>query len=122
MQSLEPFPQHWAHAPLVLSVDASFRLKDADTGEAFPLQDPELYGQEADWRLPLGRSRMYLRLSARSTCGLFLFLPFPELTPQIRRYVDRLDQTLPFRLSPKHWSRWQLNANGTQYYKRRIAF
>jgi len=27
----------------------------------------------------------------------------------------------PVRLSKKHWSRWQLNAQGTRYYNRRIS-
>jgi hypothetical protein len=35
--------------------------------------------------------------------------------------VKRLEATLPFELSKKHWSVWRLNALGTGYYKRRIS-
>jgi hypothetical protein len=122
MRSLEPFPEHWLGGPLVLSISATFQLCDPDTGEAFPAQGAERYGdQEAGWKLPLGLSLIHLRLTAHSTCALFLSLPFPEVTPAVSAYVRRLDQSLPFRLSRKHWSRWQLNARGTRYYSRRIS-
>jgi hypothetical protein len=122
MQSLEPFPDHWLDAPLALAVNATFRLRDAESAEPFPAQDPELYGnREAAWMLPLGRSAIYLRLTTRSTCALLLALPFAEVAPALVAYVRRIDQSLPFRLSRRHWSRWQLNARGTRYYKRRIS-
>jgi hypothetical protein len=70
--------------------------------------------------LPLGRSAIYLRLTTRSTCALLLALPFGEVTPALIAYVLRIDQSLPFRLSKRHWSRWQLNARSTRYYNRRI--
>jgi hypothetical protein len=121
MQALEPFPEHWLGAPLVLSVNATFRLRDPDSGDPFPSQDPQLYGNQEGSRLPLGLSAIYLRLTTQTTCGLFLSLPFPEITPALATFVERVDQALPFRLSKKHWSRWQLNAQGTRYYNRRIA-
>jgi hypothetical protein len=122
MQGVEPIPEHLRSGVLVLAMEASFRLLGLDTGEPFPGQDPVLYGhQEADWNLPLGLSRIYLRLSGRSTCALFLSLPFPVVSPALRDYVTALEARLPFRLSPRHWSRWQLNAQGTRYYKRRVA-
>jgi hypothetical protein len=34
--------------------------------------------------------------------------------------VERIQEALPFQLSPTHWSRWQLNAQGTRYSKKRI--
>jgi hypothetical protein len=43
-----------------------------------------------------------------------------EHTP-LRAYIDALAAALPFKLSAKHWSRWTLNANGRNYYKRRIS-
>jgi hypothetical protein len=121
MQGVEPIPEHLGSGVLVLAVEASFCLRDPDSGEPFPGQDPALYGhQEAAWNLPLGLSRIYLRLSGRSTCALFLSLPFPAVSPELRGHVAELEALLPFRLSPKHWSRWQLNAQGTRYYKRRV--
>lgn len=121
MRDLEPFPEHWLRAPLVLAVRTSFALRDPETGDVLPAQDPSLYGnQEAAWRLPLGLSRAYLRLTTASTCMLFLSLPFPDVDDGVRAYAKRIDAALPFRLSRKHWSRWQLNARGTAYYRRRV--
>ena len=60
-------------------------------------------------------------LSGRSTCALFLSLPFRAVSPELRGYVAELEALLPFRLSPKQWSRWRLNAQGTRYYKRRVV-
>lgn len=121
MQELDPFSDRLG-GPLFLGVRATFLLCDPDTGAVFPGQGSELYGgQEADRTLPLGVSVMYLRLANPSTCALFLSLPFPSVTRQVTEYAARLDASLPFRLSPKHWARWQLNAQGTRYYKRRIG-
>lgn len=39
----------------MLAINATFRLRDTETGEPFPAQDPELYGnQDAASKLPLG--------------------------------------------------------------------
>jgi len=122
MQSLEPFPSHWRGAPLVLAIGAAFRLCDPDSGVVFPAQDPELYGRQEIGGLGLlGLSRIHLRLGTTSTCALFLSLPFTEATQVVRAYARRIDQSLPFRLSKAHWSRWQVNAGGTRFYRRRIS-
>ncbi|HET7744557.1 MAG TPA: hypothetical protein VFK76_07425 [Gaiellaceae bacterium] len=122
METLEPFPEHWRGAPLCLAVGATFCLCDPATGQAFPGQDPELYGhQDAGGGRLLGQSSIYLRLSTTSTCALFLSLSFPEVTPTLSSYIERLGSRLPFDLSRKHWSRWQLNAEGTRYYNRKIS-
>jgi hypothetical protein len=122
MADLEPFPAHWLEAPLALSVQATFGLCDPDSGHPFARQDPDLYRQELPgWGLLLGMSRIYLRLTTASTCAIYLSLPFDEVTPWLKRYVERLDHSLPFRLSKKRWSRWQLNAQGTRYYSRSIS-
>jgi hypothetical protein len=71
--------------------------------------------------LPLGLSLIYLRLANPSTCALFLSLPFDEGTPELQAYVRRVQASLPFKLSAKHWARWQLNAQGTKYYKRKTS-
>jgi hypothetical protein len=85
-----------------------------------PPQGSELYGeQRASDNLPLGLSLIYLRLANPSTCFLFLSLPFNEGAPELPAYVRRLQASLPFKLSSKHWSRWQLNAQGTKYYRRK---
>jgi hypothetical protein len=101
----------------------TFHLRDPDSGEVFPFQGAEVYGgQEAGWKLPLGESSLYLRLANSSACFLVPSLPFSAVNPTVRAYVARLESALPFRLSPKQWARWQLNAQGTRYHKRRITF
>ena len=107
---------------MFLGISAAFSIRDPDTGEPFPFQGSDVYGnQEAAFRLPLGGSVMYLRLANPSTCALFLSLPFSEVTPKLQSYVHRLEASLPFKLSPNHWSRWQLNAQGARYYNRRAS-
>ena len=107
---------------MLLGISAAFSIRDPDTGEPFPLQGSDLYGnQEAGFRLPLGVSVMYLRLANPSTCALFLSLPFSEVTPKLQSYLSGLEASLPLKLSRKHWSRWQLNAKGARYYNRRVS-
>jgi hypothetical protein len=107
IDELEPVPEHLGRGVLVLGIEAFFFLRDPDSGETLP-------GQGAQ------QSRIYVRLSSRSTCAIFLSLPFPDATREARAYIAQLQHALPFRLSPAHWSRLQLNAQGTRYYKRRI--
>ncbi len=122
MASLGPFPRHWLGGPMFLGIQAAFCLRDPGKSEPLPFQGSELYGgQQAGFHLPLGLSVIYLRLANPSTCALFLSLPFAEVTPSVRAYVRKLGASLPFKLSAKHWSRWQLNARGTRYYNRRAS-
>jgi hypothetical protein len=121
MDQLPAIPEHLGRGLLVLSIETVFLLRDPDTGQTLPGQGTDLYGgQEADWKRLLGQSRAYLRLSDRSTCALFLSLPFGEVTPAALRLIALIQEALPFRLSPTNWARWQINAQGTKYYKRRI--
>lgn len=121
MDQLPAIPEHLGRGLLVLSIEALFLLRDPETGRILPGQGADLYGdQEAEPKLFLGQSRVYLRLSQRSTCALFLSLPFPEVSRAAFGLIGQLQETLPFRLSPARWARWQLNAQGTRYYKRRL--
>jgi hypothetical protein len=121
MDQLPAIPEHLGRGLLVLSIETVFLLRDPDTGQTLPGQGADLYGdQEADWKRMLGQSRAYLRLSDRSTCGLFLSLPFAEVTPAALGLIALIQEALPFRLSPANWARWQINAQGTKYYKRRV--
>jgi hypothetical protein len=123
IRDLEPFDNHWLGGPLMLRILAHFRLKDPDTGLILAHQGSAAYrDQKADNGLPLGESSLGVYLARPSTCGLFLSLPFAAVTPELIAYVSRLAGYLPFRLSPKHWTRWQLNRAGTRYYRRRVAF
>lgn len=121
--SLGPFPElSHVDSIMALGMEAKFCLCDPDTGEVLPLQGTDLYGgQEADIGLPLGLSRIYLRFATPITCSLFLSLPFSEASRELQTYIERMQATLPFKLSDKHWARWQLTAKGTRYHKRKIS-
>ncbi len=123
IRDLEPFGNHWLGGPVTLRILTHFRLKDPDTGLILAYQGSVNYrDQKADNGLPLGESSLGVHLARPSACGLFLSLPFADVTPELIAYVSRLAAYLPFRLSPKHWTRWQLNRAGTRYYRRRLAF
>jgi hypothetical protein len=109
-------------AGCVVSVQARFRLKDPDSGEVLPFQSAELYGQqELRHGLRLGDSIMYARLGVKSTCLLTLCLPYVDVSSELLRLVGALQGHLPFKLSVKHWSRWQLNSTGRSYYARKVS-
>jgi hypothetical protein len=102
-------------------VEATFKLRDPRSDELLSFQGREYYGdQEYGFRMPLGLSRLYSRLSEPSTWSLFLSLPFTEVSEDLLHYVATLQKYLPFKFSPKHWTRWQLNAKGTRYYSRKV--
>jgi len=122
IRSQGPTTKHWLGGPMLLGISAEFSIRDPDTGEPFPLQGSDLYGnQETAFRLSLGVSVIYLRLANPSTCAFFLSLPFAEVTPKLQSYLSGLEASLPFKLSRKHWSRWQLNVKGTRYYNRKAS-
>jgi hypothetical protein len=122
LRTLEPLPRHaYLGSAISIAAQARFLLRDPDTGRLLEGQGAALYGrQEADVDRLLGESFLSVRLSGSSTCSLFLSLPFPDATPEAKAYVTRLEVSLPFRMSRKHWTRWQLNKAGTRYYRRRI--
>jgi len=108
---------------LNVEVDARFMLKDPESGAVLPFQGSEHYGEHdwsGGWGEILGLSRMRLRVSERSTCALVLSLPFEDAGLDLGSYVASLQHLVPFRLSDKHWNRWQLNKSGTRYYSRKI--
>jgi hypothetical protein len=110
-----------AGEPLVLGVEATFKLRDPRSGDVLPFQGTEHYsGQKYGGGVPLGLSRLYSRLSDRSTWALCLSLPFTQVSEELRTYLVALRDYLPFRLSATHWTRWQLNAEGTRYYPRKV--
>ena len=119
----QPLPriQCVAGPPIVLGVEATFKLRDPRSGDILPFQGTEYYGgHEYGFRMPLGLSRLHLRLSERSTWALVLCLPFTHVSEELRTYVATFQNYLPFELSPRHWSRWQLNARHTHYYARKV--
>ncbi len=121
VETLGPGRGGFTGGSLVLELVTGFHLADPETGRVFAGQGRQEYGgQEVETDLFLGESSLRLFLGKPIACGLFLSLPFPEVTDELRAYVSLIDENLPFRLSPHHWARWQLNGAGTGYYKRVI--
>jgi hypothetical protein len=123
LRALEPLPRHaFRGSAIAIAVEARFLLRDPVSGQLLEAQGAERYGgQRADPDRALGESFMSVRLSHPSMCSLFLSLPFPDATPQAKAYATRFEAALPFRMSRRHWSRWQLNKAETRYYRRRIV-
>jgi len=122
LRAIEPLPrQERLPSAISVRVEATFLMRDPETGRVLEQQAPALYGaQEASPGRMLGQSFVSLSLGAPSTCSLFLSLPYPDVTPEVTAYARTLDESLPFRLSRKHWSRWALNKAGTRYHPRRV--
>jgi hypothetical protein len=72
----------------VLLREVHFLVKDPATGEV-------LSGREA---------RMVVTLAGRSTCSLVLPLPFEEVNEEAIALIARLQERLPFPLSPERWA------------------
>jgi hypothetical protein len=104
-----------------LGMEIFFKLVDPHSGQALPFQGAEHYGHQNGFRSPLGISWVNPRLSSKSTCGIELSLPYEEVTDELRETIAYFQKYLPFKLSRKHWSRWQLNKAGTRYYARKIS-
>jgi hypothetical protein len=101
---------------LPLSSGGAHRLRGNDVRRTWEQLSQLEYGHQ----LPLGTSVLYLRLSERSTCSIVLSLPFVEDSAEFHGYRRLLQQSLPFKLAPRRWSRWQLNKAGTRYYSRKV--
>lgn len=121
MHSLEPLPTNpWGMAPIWLSADADFTVR-TPAGDIWPNQDPTAFGTfETPTGATLGTSRTSLHIEARRSMSLHLTIP--EATDDdLTTLVPWLQDHLPFRLSPKHWTRWTLTKNGRTYRALRLA-
>jgi hypothetical protein len=114
----------WTWPTLRATVSLLFTLVDPLTDADLPYQGTEHYGgQGFDGYCAsgLGESRMNVGLTnEKCWCYVALSFPFEEATEAFWAYVERLQRHLPFKLSDKHWTRWQLNKAGTAYRNRKI--
>lgn len=119
LTALEPQPTNrWGMAPVWLRFSADFALRRPD-GELWPHQDPSEFGYfETPTGVRLGASMTSLILQARRSMGLLLTVP-DATADDAAVLVPWLQAHLPFRLSPKHWTRWTLTKNGRTYRGRR---
>jgi hypothetical protein len=121
MSELEPQPTNpWGMAPVWLNAHADFTLK-TPSGDVWPSQNPTAFGSfETPAGVHLGAPSTHLNIEARRSMGLRLSIP--EATDNdLATLIPWLQNHLPFRLSPKHWTRWTLNKNGRTYRGRRIT-
>lgn len=118
----QPVPSLATGSCFVVSIQVRFRLKDSESGELLPFQDAESYGhQQLRHGLLLGESILYARLGLKSTCSLTLCLPYVDVSSEFLRLAGAIQRRLPFTLSAKHWTRWQLNSTGRSYYARKVS-
>lgn len=121
LATLEPQPTNqWGMAPVWLRLSANFSLKGPD-GKIWLGQDRSDFGHfETQTGVRLGASHTNLTLEAKRSMGLLLSVP-NATDADLADLVPWLQSHLPFRLSPKHWSRWTLAKNGRTYRGRKLT-
>lgn len=120
-ESLEPLPANeWRMAPVWLWFTAQFQLRSPSSDALWPGQDPAEFGHfQTPGGVLLGTSSTRLILQAKRSMGLSLSIP-DATDDDLDEIVPWLGAALPFRLSPKHWTRWTRTRTGS-YRGRRIA-
>jgi len=118
LRELEPLPTNpWGMAPIWLTANADFTLK-TPSGDIWPNQGATTF--ETPGGVRLGSSWTNLHIEARRSMGLRLSIP--EATDNdLATLIPWLQAHLPFRLSPKHWTRWTLTKTGHSYRGRRLT-
>lgn len=120
-ESLEPLPMNkWGMAPIWLWFRAEFRLLSPG-GELWPGQDPTFFNDFVTRTgVTLGASATGLGLQAKRHMGLGLSIPRAS-DRDLGALVPWLQESLPFRLSAKHWTRWTLTKNKLSYRGNKIV-
>ena len=104
----------------MVAVLGAFVLK-GPSGEVWRDQDPVGFGHfQTPTGVTLGASRTNLSLQAKRSMGLLLSVP-NATDAEMAELVPSLQSQLPFRFSPKQWSRWTLAKNGRTYRGRKLA-
>lgn len=117
-------PDYGFGIPPCASVSCSFRLRDPRTGDVLPFQGADDYlGYDFShgYGSLLGESTLYARFARRTTVSVVLCLPFESVTPEARALASELQARLPFKMSPKQWTLWELNRKGTGYRPHKVA-
>ena len=88
--------------PITLNFYWNFHFKDPNTNQVLPNQEliPEL-----DFRIK--NSRIYLRLSKKSTISVWFALPFEKIDKYESEFIKEIKSKLPFKTSDKHWRIWK---------------
>lgn len=93
--------------PIVLSFCWNFYFKDPKTNVVLENQEkiPQI-----DFRIE--NSRIYLRLSKKSSVSVWFAFPFERINDYEKKYFNNLKKKLPFKPSEKHWRIWKKSKNG----------
>jgi hypothetical protein len=121
LDDIDPQPTNpWGMAPIWFSVTCNFRILDPAAKRPLPGQDPGRFrGVEYERGQPLGSSRLGLMLHNQATLALDLCIPDAD-DGLLGRVVPWLQQSLPCRLSQKHWRAWTPTKTGS-FKGRRLA-
>lgn len=106
-------------AALVRTVEGS--LIDPRTGAAYANIVPEAFDDFAvdDYGRRLGRSGIRATIGTVGS-SLSLWVNLPDTNEELARAAGHLQTHLPFRLSTKHWRRWQRTRDGRSYRSAKI--
>lgn len=123
LENVRPIPMTpYAGPAVVITVFWNLVLFEVKTRGRLPHQ---FLGEYADFKIDparaLGESFIAGRISEKTTCNLFLSLPYVEATDEARQIAQEIQKRFPVRLSPKHWKAWKLTKSGKSYVSRKIA-
>jgi len=93
--------------PISLNFHWNFHFKDPNTNQVLPNQE---FIPELDFRIK--NSRIYLKLSKKSTISVWFALPFEKVEKYESEFIKGLKSNLPFKTSDKHWRIWKKSLKG----------
>lgn len=107
-------------AALVRTVEG--RLIDPRTGTAYANITPEAFDDFAldGYGRRLGRSGIRASIGTAGS-SLSLWINLPDTDGELAHAAGHLQTHLPFRLSTKHWRRWQQTRDGQSYRSAKIT-
>jgi hypothetical protein len=105
LSAAEPLAPTWLGGPATVQLDFQFRLRSAD-GAEIPYQRSEDYFSQiySGYGIVMGESVSRLRLSARSSISIVMFIPFEEPNDEFQEYARFLQGYFPVRFSKHHWA------------------
>lgn len=114
LDEIDPQPTNlWGMAPIWFRATSKFLILDPSTGRPLPGQNPErFHGAEYEWKVPLGTSAIHLTLHDHATLGIELCIPDAD-DELLSRVVPWLQDSLPFKFSPKQWRAWTPTREGS---------
>ena len=105
-----------ADGNLLIGMSWEFNFIDPHTGALLPNQDAI---PMVDERRP--KTGIYLRLSSTAkTISVWFAFPFEELNAWNLKYLQEIQENLPFKFSSKNWKMYKRSKNGS-WFSRKLA-